>query len=154
MRPAHIVTTKSCVKGGALRRSTISCGALSVALAAALLSACSSGSSPSVEAEQLVGTWVGTNAGYEGGDTFVSQDVQVVITEVSGNAFVGAKEWTDAQGVTGTDVVKGVVGPDGRVIIVDSDGIIEGTVSGSELIGVYTEVGEESTAFSVTMTKQ
>lgn len=139
----------------ALQPRVISFAITSVALATtALLSACSSGSSPSVEAEQLLGTWVGTNVGYEGGDTPVTQELRIVIKDINGSAFVGEKEWVDAQGNKGSDEFKGVVRPDGGVVIVDSDGVIEGTVSASEFIGVYTEVGEEPTAFTVTMTKQ
>lgn len=128
----------------------------SVALAASgalLFSACSSGSS-SVSGQQMVGTWAGTNSGYVVNDAFVTQETKLVVERAEGQAFAGYKEWTEADGTTASQEIKGVVTPEGRVFIVEEDAVLEATLSGSEITGVYAETGEDHAAFAVALTKQ
>lgn len=120
---------------------------------AVALTGCSS--SPSTTGSDLVGTWTGTNAGYEGPETvYVKQSVTLVVQEANGQAFFGFKEWTDEEGNLADELMKGAVTEDGQITIVDSDGLIEGVVSGSTLTGTYVEMGEDGAVLEVELTKQ
>ena len=125
----------------------IATGLLTIAV-----SGCSS--SANTTADQLVGTWTGTNAGYEGTDpVYVNKPLPVVVQEATGQAFLGYKEWTEPDGTAVDELITGAVTGAGQVTIVDEDGVFEGVLSGSSLSGTYVENGDDRAVLEVELTK-
>ena len=123
-------------------------GAVAVAL-----TGCSS--SPSTTGNDLVGTWTGTHAGYEGPEAdYVERSLTLVVQEAKGQAFFGYKQWTDELGNVADEMMKGAVTEDGQITIVYTDGLIEGVVSGSTLTATSVEMGEDGAVLEVELTKQ
>lgn len=142
-----------------MKPSLIASSVIAAGLAVAALTGCSSSTTAedqsAVTGDQLVGTWGGTNAGYEGIDAvYVDKPLTLVVQEASGQAFFGFKEWTEPDGAVADEFIRGVVTPGGLVTIVDGDGVFEGVVSGSTLTGTYVEVGDDAAALEVELTKQ
>ena len=122
-------------------------------VAAVALTGCSS--SPSTTGNDLVGTWTGTHAGYEGPEAvYVERSLTLVVQEANGQAFFGYKQWTDELGNVADEMMKGAVTEDGQITIVYTDGLIEGVVSGSTLTATSVEMGEDGAVLEVELTKQ
>lgn len=124
-----------------------------VALTAVTLTGCSSATI--IAGDQLLGTWTGSNAGYEGPDAvYVDKPLTLVVQEANGPAFVGLKQWTEPDGTVVDEQIKGVVTETGQVTIVDGDGVFEGVLSGSTLTGRYVEMGDDAAVLEVQLTQQ
>lgn len=127
-------------------------GGLAIGLLAVTITGCSSSST--VDAEQLIGTWTGTNAGYEGTDpVYVDKPLTLVIQEANGPAFAGIKEWTEPDGTVNGENIIGTVTENGLVTIVDGDGFFEGEFSDATLTGVYVETGEDAAVLTVELSR-
>ena len=115
----------------------------SIALAALLIvgaiSGCAAETSAKIPAaKDLIGSWSGSLAGFEGGKHQSGQS-QWVVEAAEGQAFVGFKEYQDAGKDPQKEVFNGAVGVDGDIRIADSDGFFAGRMIDGKILGQYVE---------------
>lgn len=134
-------------------RSTALTAAAAVVLVA-LGAGCQADSSDSVPTgAELIGTWAQNGAGYEQGSPSAWEDQTVVIESADGQGFTGYKEYTSDDGGAQREIVNGVVGTDGEILIVDEDGFFRGRLDDGAILGQYVEVGADSAAMNVELTR-
>lgn len=104
--------------------------------------------------EDLKGTWAQTGEGYEMGRHVTWEDQTLVIEEAKGQGFVGFKEYTRDGEEPQKEVVNGVVGVDGGILIVDEDGVFEGSLVDGKILGQYVETGRDHGAVNVELTRK
>jgi len=96
---------------------------LSAAVTAALVTiatGCQTDSADSVPTgAELIGTWAQNGVGYEQGEPATWVDQTVVIESADGQGFTGYKEYTSEGDVAQQEIVNGVIGADGEIIIAD-----------------------------------
>lgn len=129
--------------------------ALGVAITVGLLAGCATGTSEKVPTGQdLLGTWDQKGAGYEQGRYVTWEDQTLVVEEAEGQGFVGFKEYTRDGEEPQKEIVNGVVGVDGEILIVDEDGIFEGALVDGKILGQYVETGSDHGAINVELTRE
>lgn len=130
----------------------------SVLLGAVALTGCSqqqeASETTSVAAEDMVGTWVGTYAGFSREDEYVTWEVTLEFTEVDGVGFRGYRNFIDEFLEPASEYVKGVVTPEGHVTMLESDSVFEGELDGSQLVGTFRGAGDAQSVFVVSLTKE
>ncbi len=125
------------------------------AVAVLALGACSSHSSPSApKGADLKGTWVQTGAGFEKGVPVTWVNQTVVIDKADGQGFAGYKEYTREGEAPQKEIVDGVIGPTGDILITDNDGIFRGSLVDGKIQGQYAETGDDGAAMNVELTKK
>jgi hypothetical protein len=126
-----------------------------VAITVGVLAGCATGTSAEVPTgEDLKGTWDQTGAGYEQGRPVTWEDQTLVIEEAKGQGFVGYKEYTREGEGPQREILNGVIGIDGEIVIVDEDGIFEGVLVDGKIQGQYVETGEDHGAINVELTRK
>lgn len=68
--------------------------------------------------------------------------------------FAGYKEYTREGEKPQKEIVNGVIGIDGNIVIVDDDGTFEGRLIDGKLQGQYVEVGEDATAINLVISRK
>ncbi len=122
---------------------------------AALLTIASCSSLPVIPAgSDFQGTWTQTGAGYENGSPVTWENQTLVIEKADGQGFTGFKEYTRDGEQPQKEIVNGVIGINGDVLIVDEDGKFEGRLVNGKLQGQYAEVGVDAAAINVELAKQ
>lgn len=103
----------------------------------------------------IVGTWVGSNSGFELG-VFVDRQVRYTISSMNKQTFTGNKSWRQNNGEwSNTEAIQGVLLKSGQFMTVDEDGIFIGKlVSRNRISGTYLEVGSDAAALVTTLTRQ
>ena len=102
----------------------------------------------------LKGSWVQSGEGFEQGSPVTWENQSVVIDAADGQGFAGYKEYTPAGGQPQKEVINGVIGVDGKILIVDSDGTFQGRLSDGELQGQYAEVGADAAAVNLVIVRK
>lgn len=131
---------------------TIVC-ALAAGAAISAGSACAADTSVPTGAD-LRGTWTQNGAGYENGVPVTWENQTVVIDEADGQGFAGFKEYTREGEPPQREIVNGVIGPDGNILIVDEDGRFEGRLVDGTLRGQYAEIGDDPGAINVELSRK
>lgn len=111
-------------------------------------------SAPAPTGAELKGTWIQQGSGYENGDPVTWENQTVVIDEADGQGFAGFKEYTRDGGPPQKEIVSGVIGPDGDILIVDEDGRFEGRFVDGRMQGQYAEIGDDATAINLELTRK
>ncbi|MFM9035102.1 MAG: hypothetical protein ACKOQ4_12625 [Mycobacterium sp.] len=125
----------------------------------AIAAGCSAAPSAKVPTgADLKGTWIQAGDGYERGVRVTPEnkgfEATVVIAEADGQAFTGYKEHTDPGEKPQREVVHGVVGPDGDILITDEDGYFDGKLVDGKIRGQYAESGKDAAAINVELSRQ
>lgn len=102
----------------------------------------------------LKGTWVQQGTGYENGSPVTWENQTVVIDEADGQGFAGFKEYTREGQPPQKEIIKGVIGPGGDILIVDEDGLFEGRFVDGRMQGQYAEVGDDATAINLELSRK
>jgi len=130
---------------------------LSAAVTAALVTiatGCQTDSADSVPTgAELIGTWAQNGVGYEQGEPATWVDQTVVIESADGQGFTGYKEYTSEGDVAQQEIVNGVIGADGEIIIADEDGFFRGRLDNGAIIGQYVEAGADHGAMNIELTR-
>ena len=138
--------------------SALACvGAASAVVA--LASGCSAAPSTTVPTgADLKGTWIQAGDGYERGVRVTPEnkgfEATVVIAEADGQGFTGYKEHTDPGENPQREVVHGVIGLDGDILITDEDGFFTGKLVDGKIRGQYAEIGKDAAAINVELSRQ
>ena len=138
--------------------SALACvGAASAVVA--LASGCSAAPSITVPTgADLKGTWIQAGDGYERGVRVTPEnkgfEATVVIAEADGQGFTGYKEHTDPGESPQREVVHGVIGLDGDILITDEDGFFTGKLVDGKIRGQYAEIGKDAAAINVELSRQ
>lgn len=141
-------------------KHTISCFAACAAAAIiAVVSGCDANPSTKVPtAADLKGTWIQAGDGYERGVRVTPEnkgfEATVVIAEADGRGFTGYKEHTDPGQPTQREMLHGVVGLDGEILITDEDGFFTGKLVDGKIRGQYAEIGKDAAAINVELSRQ
>lgn len=129
--------------------------AVGVAVTIGVLAGCATGTSEKVPTGgDLKGTWDQTGAGFEQGRYVTWQDQTLVIENAEGQGFSGFKEYTRDGEEPQKEIVNGVVGVDGEILIVDEDGIFDGRLVDGKILGQYVETGKDHGAINVELTRK
>ncbi|MFM8598614.1 MAG: hypothetical protein ACKOB8_06360 [Mycobacterium sp.] len=136
--------------------------ALAAGAAAAFLAVaagCSANPSTKVPTgADLRGTWIQAGDGYEQGVRVTPEnkgfEATVVIAEADGQGFTGYKEHTDPGEPPQKEVLHGVVGLDGEILITDEDGFFTGKLVDGKIRGQYAETGKDAAAINVELSRQ
>lgn len=102
----------------------------------------------------LKGTWDQTGSGYERGRPVVWKDQTLVIEEAEGQGFGGFKEYHREGEEPQKEIVNGVVGFNGEIVMVDEDGFFEGRLVDGKILGQYVESGEDHGAINVVLSRE
>jgi hypothetical protein len=102
---------------------------------------------------ELEGTWVQNGAGFEKGVPVTWNDQKVVIEKADGQGFTGYKEYTREGEPPQREIINGVVGTDGRILITDEDGLFDGRLSDGKITGQYAETGDDAGAINVELVR-
>ncbi|CAN5292694.1 hypothetical protein BH09ACT8_BH09ACT8_20940 [soil metagenome] len=105
-------------------------------------------------AADLKGTWAQTGAGYERGASVTWENQTVVIENADGQGFTGFKEYTREGEPPHKEMVNGVIGADGDILITDDDGQFRGRFNDGKIAGQYAEVGNDSAAINVELSRK
>jgi hypothetical protein len=110
--------------------------------------------SGSFDASTLVGTWTGSNLGYENG-MYQERQIRLVVEESTGTTFSGSKAWRELGGDwSAPETFAGSVLNSTEFHVADSDGYIIGTIeSASSIHATYLEAGADSGVFALDLTK-
>lgn len=131
-------------------------GAASTIIATAGCSADSSTKVPT--GADLKGTWIQAGDGYERGIRVTPEnkgfEATVVIAEADGQGFTGYKEYTDPGEKPQREVLHGVVGLDGDILITDEDGFFTGKLVDGKIRGQFAEIGNDAAAINVELSRQ
>ncbi len=129
----------------------IRCGvAICLLATAVLVSGCSQ---PAAEQPNVVGTWVGDYrfALADGSDN--SSVETLVIIRQEGDLLWGYEQWEEDGEQMRADLTGTLTGENG-IVLTESEGFFEGTVSGETMVVVFTKVAPaQHTAFEVTLTR-
>ena len=135
------------------RMSTILGAAVTAALVT-IATGCQTDSADSVPTgAELIGTWAQNGVGYEQGEPATWVDQTVVIESADGQGFTGYKEYTPEGDVAKQEIVNGVIGADGEIIIADEDGFFRGWLDDEAIIGQYVEAGADHGAMNIELTR-
>ncbi len=104
--------------------------------------------------EDLKGMWSQTGAGFESGGPVTWENQTVVIETTKGQGFTGYKEYTRQGERPRKEIVNGVIGLNGDILIVDEDGTFAGRFVGGKLRGQYAEVGADAAAINVELARE
>lgn len=138
---------------GMTMKPTIS-AVFGAAVTVAVLVGCTTGTAEKVPTgADLKGTWDQTGFGYELGKAATWEDQTVVIEGAEGQGFGGFKEYLEGEGLK-REIINGVVGVDGEILIVDEDGIFEGRLVDGKIVGRYAETGAEHGAINVELVRK
>jgi hypothetical protein len=98
-------------------------------------------------AAALVGTWEGTKSGAEGG-RFERREWRVVFRDARANAVIGTKQYLQPNGKwSKREVVNAVVDSTGHIWAVDTDGVLNGSLSDTGTLElIYQEPGTKDAA--------
>jgi hypothetical protein len=98
-------------------------------------------------ASALVGTWEGTKSGAEGGK-FESREWRIVFQESTANAVIGTKQYKQPNGKwSKRERVNAVIDAAGHIWAVDTDGVLNGSVSDTGTLElIYQEPGTKDAA--------
>lgn len=133
--------------------STILGAAVTAALVT-IATGCQTDSADSVPTgAELIGTWAQNGVGYEQGEPATWVDQTVVIESADGQGFTGYKEYTPEGDVAKQEIVNGVIGADGEIIIADEDGFFRGRLDDEAIIGQYVEAGADHGAMNIELTR-
>ena len=140
-------------------KHTISAFACAAGAVIAVTCGCSADHSAKVPTgADLKGTWIQAGDGYERGIRVTPEnkgfEATVVITEADGQGFTGYKEHTDPGEKPQREVLHGVVGLDGDILITDEDGSYRGKLVDGKIKGQYAEVGKDAAAMNVELSRQ
>ena len=132
-------------------------GAASAIIAVA--SGCSADPSTKVpNGADLKGTWIQEGDGYERGIRVTPDnkgfEATMVIAEADGQGFTGYKEHTDPGEKPQREILHGVVGLDGDILITDEDGQFTGKLVDGKIRGQYAETGRDAAAINVELSRQ
>jgi len=131
-------------------------GAASTIIATAGCSADSSAKVPT--GADLKGTWIQAGDGYERGVRVTPENqgfaATVVIAEADGQGFTGYKEYTDPGEKPQREVLHGVIGLDGDILITDEDGFFTGKLLDGKIRGQFAEIGSDAAAINVELSRQ
>lgn len=105
-------------------------------------------------ADDLRGAWTQSGVGYEQGQRVTWDNQKVVIEAVDGQSFTGFKEYTREGEATQKEIINGVIGFDGDIMMTDEDGFFEGRLIDGKVKGHYAEVGDDAAAIIVELSKQ
>lgn len=138
--------------------STFACVGVASAIIA-VASGCNAGSSTKVPTgADLKGTWTQSGDGYERGVRVTPENqgftATVVIAEADGQGFTGYKEHTDPGEKPQKEVLHGVVGLDGDILITDEDGFFTGKLIDGKIRGQYAEIGKDAAAINLELSRQ
>ncbi len=111
-------------------------------------------SAPVPTAADLKGTWLQTGTGYEMGVPVIWENQTVVIEKVDGQRFAGFKEYTREGEQPKKEMVNGVVGLNGDILMVDEDGSFRGRLIDGKVQGQYAEVGSDAAAINVELSRK
>ena len=111
-------------------------------------------SAPAPTAADLKGTWIQTGAGYEQGKPVTWENQTAVIEEASGQGFTGFKEYTREGEPPQKEMVNGVISSSGDILITDEDGQFRGRFIDGKIEGQYGEVGDDSAAINVELSRK
>ena len=103
---------------------------------------------------ELRGTWNQAGAGYENGEPVTWENQTVVIDEADGQGFAGFKEYTREGEAPQKEVVNGVIGLNGDILIVDEDGRFDGRLIDGKIQGQYAEIGDDATAINLELSRK
>lgn len=139
--------------------AVLACGCTAQAPAAAPQAA--PAASPTVQAytstPDLVGRWVGTSVGHAQNSGFWEWPATVFnITVQKGQAFYGAKEYTNKDGKIYYENFSGVITPKGELYMADNmKGKTFGTLTGPDTLElVNIEDGADTKAYYMLLTRQ
>jgi hypothetical protein len=98
-------------------------------------------------ASELVGTWIGPKSGAEGGK-YERRAWRVVFKSSKANAAIGTKQYRQPNGHwSKPEVVNAVVDSTGHIWAVDTDGLLNGSISDSGTLDlIYQEAGTTDAA--------
>ena len=137
-----------------------SIAALAAAASITIAAGCGS-SSDSAEVPtgaDLKGTWIQAGDGYERGVRVTPENqgfaATVVIAEADGQGFTGYKEYTDPGEKPQREVLHGVIGLDGDILITDEDGFFTGKLLDGKIRGQFAEIGSDAAAINVELSRQ
>ncbi|MEA5443849.1 hypothetical protein [Cyanobium gracile] len=132
--------------------------AFTVVGAAALITlgaGCRADSSAQVPAAaDLKGTWAQTGAGFERGQPVTWDNQTVVIEAAEGQGFAGFKEYTREGEPPQKEKLNGVIGSNGDILITDEDGQFHGRFVDGKILGQYAEVGDDSAAITIELSRK
>ena len=126
---------------------------IGMGVAALLISGCADGSGEEFSVSDLEGTWIQSGKGFEQGQSITWDNQKIVIETTDESGFAGYKEFTRDEGLQ-RETLNGVLGPDGLVVISDTDGFYEGRFINGNFVGIYIETGEDSTVMHVTFVRE
>lgn len=128
-------------------------GVGTAALIAALTGCGTDRAAPAPTGADLKGTWVQQGTGYENGAPLTWENQTVVIDEADGQGFSGFKEYTREGQPPQKEIINGVIGPNGDILIVDEDGLFEGRLVDGRMQGQYAEIGDDATAINLELSR-
>ena len=140
-------------------KHTVSALACAGAAVIAVAAGCGPGPAAKVPtATDLKGTWSQAGDGYERGARVTPEnkgfEATVVIAEADGQGFTGYKEHTDPGEEPQREVLHGVVGLDGEILITDEDGFFTGKLVDGKIRGQYAEIGKDAAAINVELSRR
>ena len=114
-----------------------------------------SGSASDDLASALVGTWEGTKSGAEGGK-FAEREWRVVFQESKANAVIGTKQYKQPNGKwSKRERVNAVIDATGHIWAVDTDGVLNGSLSDTGTLElIYQEPGTKDAAAVIALLEQ
>lgn len=129
--------------------------ALAALLTAGALSGCAADTAAKVPAaEDLIGTWAQTGAGFEEGKPVTWKDQTLVVETAEGQGFTGFKEYDNEGEDPQKEIVNGAVGVNGDIRIADGDGVFVGRLVDGKILGQYFEVKQgESQVLNVELAR-
>jgi hypothetical protein len=116
------------------RIAALGAGAIIAAVAGCGSDSATDSSTTVPTGDELVGTWTQTGEGFGNGAPITWENQTIVIESANGQGFTGVKQYTD-NGQPQTELINGVIGVDGTVLIVDDDGRFEGRLTDGKLQG-------------------
>ena len=129
--------------------------AVGAVVAASVLAGCATGTSEKAPTgADLMGAWAQNGSGFERGSHVIWEDQTVVIEQAEGQGFTGFKEYHRDGEQPQREVVNGVVGVNGEIVMADDDGFFEGRLVDGKILGQYVEAGEDHGALNVELTRK
>ncbi|WP_216900614.1 hypothetical protein [Synechococcus sp. CCY 9618] len=129
--------------------------AVSMAAAVTLGAGCQANPAARVpSAGELKGTWAQTGTGYEQGRPVSWENQTLVVEEAEGQGFTGYKTYQREGEPAQKEVLNGVIAPNGDILITDEDGVFRGRFLDDTIQGQYAEVGADSAAINVQLTRK
>ena len=135
-----------------MNRAICAVGAAAVGL---LLAGCAPASPPKPPTgADLTGTWVQNGVGYERGVLVTWDNQTVVIEQADGQGFTGYKEYTRDGEPPQKETINGGIGVDGRILMTDEDGLLDGRLVDGAIVGQYAETGDDAGVINLELTRR